>query len=71
MATMAIFAHLCENFIGVKPNVDLFRHYFVPQVESRVNRYGIISWIPQSKKNYLPGYQRGRWDEWRGDWCWI
>ena len=26
MATMAIFAHLCENFVGVAPNVDLSRH---------------------------------------------
>ena len=21
--------------------------------------------------DYLPGYRRERWDEWRGDWCWI
>ena len=47
MATMAIFAHLCENFVGVKPNVDLFRHYFVPHVESKVYRSRIISWMPR------------------------
>ena len=46
VATMAIFAHLCENLVGVKPNVDLFRHYFVQRVESKVIRSGIISWIP-------------------------
>ena len=28
--TMAVFAHLCENFVGVHPNVALFRHFFMP-----------------------------------------
>ena len=50
MATMAIFAHLCENFIGVMPNVDLFQHYFVLRVESKVNHSGIISWMPRSPR---------------------
>ena len=74
MATMAIFAHLCENFVGVRPKVDMFCHYFVPRVESKVNRSGIISWMLRVARkiwDYLPGYQRERWDEWRGDWCWI
>src|SRR3954465_5343136 len=31
--TMAVFAHLCENFVGVHPNVALFRHFFTPRVE--------------------------------------
>ena len=71
MATMAIFAHLCENFVGVMSNVNLFRHYFVPWVESKVNHSGIISWMTRMARkilDYLPGYQRERWDEWRGDW---
>ena len=74
MATIATFAHLCENFIGVKPNVELFRHYFVPWVESKAYHSGVISWMPRVVRKlwyYLLGYQRERWDEWRGDWCWI
>ena len=31
--TMAVFAHLCENFVGILPNVALFRHYFSPRAE--------------------------------------
>ena len=46
MTTMAIFAHLCENFVGVKPNVDLFRHYFVPRLETKGHHSGNISWMP-------------------------
>ena len=30
VTTMAVFAHLCENFAGVMPSTALFRHYFVP-----------------------------------------
>ena len=74
MATMAIFVHLCENFVGVKPNVDLFRHYFVPRVENKAHRSGNISWMTQVARKswgYIFGKLRERWDEWRGDWCWI
>ena len=28
--TMAVFAHLCKNFVGVHANVALFRHFFMP-----------------------------------------
>ena len=70
LATMAIFVHLCENFVGVKANADLFRHYFIPRVERRVNFSGIIIWMPCVARricDYLPGNQRERWGEWRGD----
>ena len=74
MACMAIFAHLCENFAGVAPNVDLFRHFFVPLVENKAHRSGNVSWIPwvaRESWDYLPGQQRNRWEESRADWCWI
>ena len=51
MACVAIFAHLCENFVGVAHNMDLFRHFFILQVEDRSHRSGNISWIPQGKKD--------------------
>jgi hypothetical protein len=39
-----------------------------------VHRSRNISWIPQCKKenwDYLSSVQRGKWEEWRADWCWI
>ena len=30
---MSVFAHLCENFIGVHPSIALFRHYFTPRIQ--------------------------------------
>ena len=43
--TLAVFAHLCENYVGVHPNVALFRHFFTPRVESGSPLSGGISWI--------------------------
>ena len=35
MICMAVFAHFCENFFVITPNVDLFHHFFVPRVEDK------------------------------------
>ena len=48
--TMAVFAHLCENFVGVYHNVALFRHYFTPRVEAGSPLSGGISWISRTHK---------------------
>ena len=70
---MAVFAHLCENYVGVHPNVALFRHFFMPRVESGAPLSGGISWIFRLNKKdaYLKGELRGKWEEWRADWCWV
>ena len=31
--TLAIFAHLCEMFVGVRPSMRLFQFFFVPQLQ--------------------------------------
>ena len=71
--TMAVFAHLCENFVRVHPNVALFRHFFIPRVERGEPLSGGIAWISRAgkKETYLEGEFRGKWEEWRADWCWI
>ena len=47
MACMAIFTHLCENFVRVAPNIDLFRNYFVPWVVDKSQCSRNISWMPR------------------------
>ena len=71
--TMAVFAHLCENYVGIHPNVALFRHFFMPRVEAGAPLFGGISWIFRlnKKDSYLKGELRGKWEEWRADWCWV
>ena len=69
VACMAIFSHLCENFVGVTPNVDLFRNYFFPRVQNMSRHLGDISWmprvVPREKWDYILGQQCNRWEEWR------
>ena len=71
--TMAVFAHLCENFVGVHPNVALFRHFFMPRVERGEPFSGGIAWFSRTgkKEAYLEGELRSKWEEWRAEWCWI
>ena len=71
--TMAVFAHLCENFVGVHPSVALFRHFFIPRVERGEPLAGGIAWISRvgKKEAYLEGELRSKWEEWRAEWCWI
>ena len=70
---LSVFAHLCENFVGVHPSTALFRHYFSPRIQSGDALSGSVTWIPKAgtKDSYLEGTYRERWDEWRGKWCWV
>ena len=70
---MSVFAHLCENFVGVHPSTALFRHYFSPRIQQGDALSGSVTWIPKTatKDSYLEGSYRERWDEWRGRWCWV
>ena len=70
---MAVFAHLCENFVGVHPDVALFRHFFMPRVERGEPLSVGITWISRvgKKEAYLEGELRSKWEEWRAEWCWI
>ena len=69
VACMALFAHLCEGFVGVHPNTALFRHYFSPQIQKGGAIYGCVAWIPRAKGAYPDGATKERWEEWRGRWC--
>jgi hypothetical protein len=73
VTTMAVFAHLCENFAGVVPSTALFRHYIAPRVERGEPLSGGIAWVARlgKKEIYLEGEYHGRWDDWRSEWCWI
>ena len=69
MTCMAVFAHLCENFVGVAPNVDLFCHFFVPRIKDK-SLAGSVTCIPRAKTKgqYLAGQLHLKWEEWRAEW---
>ena len=70
---MAIFAHLCEAFVGVMPSVALFRHYYAPRVSPDKVRSGGVTWSLRSGRaaEFLRGAFRTKWEEWRGNWCHV
>jgi hypothetical protein len=68
---VAIFAHLCEMFVGVAPYTSLFRHFFV-LVKSRKAKDHLGAYYFQTRSDlamaYIPTLGGARWENWRGDW---
>jgi hypothetical protein len=68
---VAIFAHLCEMFVGVAPCTSLFRHFFV-LVKSRKAKDHLGSYYFQTRPDlvgaYIPTFGGARWEHLRGDW---
>nr|BAD10280.1 erythrocyte binding protein-like [Oryza sativa Japonica Group] len=68
--TLAIFAHLCEMFIGVRPSLRLFRWFFTVQPVSPPSVVGGCYFQPQGPvlNRYIPCVLRKKWDDWKSDW---
>nr|AAT07579.1 unknown protein [Oryza sativa Japonica Group] len=68
--TLAIFAHLCEMFIGVRPSLRLFRWFFTVQPVSPPTVVGGCYFQPRGPvlNRYIPCVLRKKWDDWKSDW---
>nr|CAH67682.1 H0510A06.7 [Oryza sativa] len=68
--TLAIFAHLCEMFIGVRPSLWLFRWFFTVQPVSPPSVVGGCYFQPRGPvlNRYIPCVLRKKWDDWKSDW---
>nr|AAU44276.1 putative polyprotein [Oryza sativa Japonica Group] len=68
--TLAIFAHLCEMFIGVRPSLRLFRWFFTVQSVSPPSVVGGCYFLPRGPvlNRYIPCVLRKKWDDWKSDW---
>jgi Putative gypsy type transposon./Protein of unknown function (DUF390). len=68
--TLAIFAHLCEMFIGVRPSLRLFRWFFTVQPVSPPSVVGGCYFQPRGQvlNRYIPCVLRKKWDDWKSDW---
>jgi hypothetical protein len=71
---VAIFVHLCEMYVGVRPSVRLFRRFFVLKAASP--RPPLIGGHYFQRRT--PGHTRyialvspGRWERWREDWALV
>nr|ABA99911.1 retrotransposon protein, putative, unclassified [Oryza sativa Japonica Group] len=68
--TLAIFAHLCEMFIGVRPSLQLFRWFFTVQPVSPPTVVGGCYFQPRGQvlQRYIPCVLPKKWDDWKCDW---
>jgi hypothetical protein len=68
---VAIFAHLCEMFVGMAPCNSLFRYFFV-LARSGKARDHIGAYYFQTRLDpaivYIPTFGGARWENWRSDW---
>jgi len=65
---VAIFVHLCEMFVGVRPCVILFRHFFV-LVKSGRSKDEIRAYYSHTRSGVptpnVPTFASGKWEDWR------
>ncbi|XP_024313367.1 uncharacterized protein LOC104581795 [Brachypodium distachyon] len=69
---MAIFAHLCENFVSLAPCVAFFRHFFVPEVSDRNAPLGSVFWTlrdGEDRKFPAGPLRTASSDSWPRRWC--
>jgi hypothetical protein len=72
IALVAIFVHLCEMYVGVRPSVWLFRRFFVLKAASpRPPLIGdhYFQHRMSGHARYITPVSPCRWEQWREDWA--
>jgi hypothetical protein len=71
---MAIFAHFCEMFVGVRSSVRLFRWFHVLHPVNRQPPHLCGYYFQHQTKGslkYIAVLNPGRWKRWREDWVLV
>jgi hypothetical protein len=71
---VAIFIHLCEMYVGVRPSVWLFRHFFMLKAASTrplpIGGHYFQRQTPGHAR-YIALISPGRWERWREGWALV
>jgi hypothetical protein len=74
IALVAIFVHLYEMYVGVRPSVQLFRCFFLLKAASTrpllIGGHYFQHWEP-GHAHYIALISPGRWERWREDWALV
>ncbi len=66
--TLAIFAHLCEMFIGVRLTMRLFQSFFIPQLlQGAVVGGCYFQPRPGTTRQYIESHLCKKWEDWKKD----
>jgi hypothetical protein len=68
---VAVFAHFMEMFVGVRPCVSIFRHFYA-LVGSGRSKCEIGAYYFQLRhgmsSSYISAFPSAKWEDWRNDW---
>lgn len=68
MLVLAIFSHLCEGFVSVRPSLELLRHFFALRLNARNNQIsGCVTFLHAGKEeeNFILPNLYSHVKEWR------
>src|SRR5438105_7409871 len=71
---LSTFAHLCEIFLGIPPNLHLFHYFFLLRPNASDGAVGSCSFQWRSDRGleaYIPLTLRDKWDGWSQHWCYA
>jgi hypothetical protein len=68
---LAIFQHLCEMFLGIKPSIALFRHFYYPRVEVRMLAGSVAFRLRDHLSKHYITIDKKKNEEWRHKWCFM
>jgi hypothetical protein len=68
---VAIFAHFMEMFVGVRPCVAIFRHFYAlvgsGRSKSEIGAYYFQLW-QGTAGSYISAFSSAKWEDWRDGW---
>ena len=69
---LSVFTYTCECFVGVALSIALFRHFFVPLINSQLISGGVVFRLQEgAESQFIKLAMRRNWKEWRNDWCLV
>lgn len=74
MLVLAIFSHLCEGSVGVRPSLELFRHFFAMRQNSGNQTSDCVTFRLAEKKaeaNFIPPNLYSHVKEWHPRWVLV
>jgi hypothetical protein len=68
---VSIFTHFMEMFVGVRPCIPNFRHFYA-LVGSRRSKCAVGAYYFQLRhgmsSSYISAFSSAKWEDWRNDW---
>ena len=71
---LSTFAHLCEMFLGIPPNLHLFRYFYVLRPNASDSAIGSCHFQRRNDRGleaYIPLTLPSKWVDWTRHWCYA